>query len=203
MRELFDRTERGDNLTAEHVQKLSNVARSTAAGAPGSYMAGQQYSVMMSAAYPPFVQVIVKVEEPEEDATEGVYPVRIRYYDQGSDSWSTDFNAGPYVLDAREVGGTYTKDDIVVAWWHQQRQAFIPMSSGGNILRVGKASETLSPGAFGKVKIWEEGVETDTELEEVWHDWITNGTAISANTEVIIGWFSLESRWRVIGAECP
>lgn len=202
MRELFYRTNRGDTLTAKHVQDLSNVARRTAAGAPGSYMAGVQYSVAMTAAYPPFVQVIVKVDEPEDDATEGVYPVKIRYYDKDNDSWSTDENAGPYDLDAREVGGTFSKDDIVVAWWHQQRQAFIPMSMG-NVLRVGKASETISPGASGKVKVWEEGEETDTELDDVWHDWITSNIAVDSGKEVIVGWFSLESRWRIIGAECP
>ena len=208
MREVFPTKRPGDSLSAEHINKLSSVCRRLAVGSPGSYSSGTGHSVPGRAGLPPFVENTVEVVEETEDF---LYLVRPRYYDHQSEEWSTDDKAGPFEMDAREFEGVYNVGAKVVAYWDQQRIAFIPTGVVSQAVhKIGKAYGSIAAGSTtGSVKIWEydsdagELVETDEILTEVYHDWCTNDVAINDDDEVILGWFAAEGIWRVIGAECP
>lgn len=204
MRELLPKKNRGDRLSADHVNTLSSTCRKVAAGTPTSYTSGIQYSVLATSPIAPFQQELVKIVD-EVDGEDGVYNIRRRYYDHTTELWQEDSTGNQFQLDANSVGTTYNEDDIVVAFWHVQRRAFVPaVAPPQTILKIGKAFGTLDAGTTtGQVKIWENGAETDTIIEDVHHDWITNDLDIEDGNEVIIGWFPDDTCWRVIGAECP
>lgn len=199
MRETFPHKRAGDRLSVGHINALSAVCRRMAMGGSGAFASGYTGSFNGQSSLPNFVQEVLKIEE---DLGDGLYRVRVRYYEADTESWAT--GDVDYTLDASDVGGVYAVSDKVVAFWHAQRDAYVPLGSSATlILRVGKAAGVIPVDSeTGRVTIWEDGVATDTVVENVHHDWITNNTAIADEDEVIIGWFSGESVWRVIGAEC-
>lgn len=200
MRELFPHKKVGDRLEAAHVNRLSEVARRLSAGIGGSYGAGYSGTIEGRSSLPPFTQEIVRVVQVISSHR---YYVRVRYYDSDTESWST--TEDEYIMDTQEVGGSFVNDETVVAFFHQQSEFFIPLTSANSlVLRAGKANDVIAVDSTeGAVKIWENGIETDTVVEDVRHDWITNNQAIASGTEVIIGYFSIEGVWRIIGAACP
>lgn len=201
MREQFPITRKGDRLTHEHVNRLSTVARRLSGSNTGSYANGVVNSSFSGQApLLPFTQEIVKVTEL---LAPDIYAVRVMYYDSDTFSWAT--STEEYEMTSRAIGSTYVVDDVVIAFHHAQSGYFIPVGEAAStVLRIGKAKGVISAGAVnGIVTIWENGAATTTEQTDVRHDWMTNGTAIANNTEVVIGYFRAEGFWRVIGAACP
>ena len=193
MYEAFPHKSPGDKLEAAHVNRLSAVARRLA-GNSGGYGSSISASFAGSSNLPPFVQNIVRVQSDEGG---GVYKARIRYYESNTNSWAT--STEEYTLDARDTGGAYAVGDKVVAFYHEQSGFFIPIGTSiGTVLRVGTAFENIEVGATDGVVLLQSG---DFQ-ENVYHDWVTGGLAISDGAEVIIGYFADEQVWRVIGANC-
>lgn len=210
MREEFPVTKRGDRLTHQHVNKLSDVCRRVGKGIRGPYInshsGGSADSLSIAAPFR-MEQVIV-----DSDNSDGTYTIKFRYYDHGATSptWKTSDEDPPYILDATESGLAFLVGDKLIAYWNAQRDAFMPFgTSAGIVLKIGKTETIVAPDTKDNViNLWEENEEgvleaTGETQTDVRHDWITGNQNIQAETEVIIGYFSSESLWRIIGAECP
>jgi hypothetical protein len=201
MRESFDRYSKGDRLKASHVNTTSRVARRTAVRGSGSYTSGRSSVGDYTTGLPPFIQHLVSVVNAVEDA-DGRYNVKIRYYDVTTDSWA--MSSEQYVMDARDTGGSFADGDKLVAFFHEQSGFFVPLGvTASIILRIGKADGSIAAGAVdGTVTLWRDGEATTDELNDVHHDWITGNAAVPDGGEVVVGWFSEENVWRIIGANC-
>ena len=134
MAEPFPRKKPGDDLEAEHVNRLSEIARKVSDGTETGYVVSEGGR---SAGLMPFIQrpMVVTAEECDLDgdgtvpaAEQGRDEVRPRYYDQGDDTWKTDMDAGPYCLDTDAASILVEVDDIIVAFYDPQSGRFIPVS---------------------------------------------------------------------------
>lgn len=201
MRELFPFKKPGDSLEAEHVNNLSEVARRSSGQFSGTNLAGINGPFQGQVAFPAFQQHQVIVTE-ITSAT--LYKVRYRYYDHQASEWKTKEDSNEFVLDSSEAGSAFAVDQKVTAYWHGQRRAFIPLAGQGVVLKRGKATTTVQPGATATIIVYNSaGQATEERLEDVRHDWITSGYAIQPSHELFIGLFSDEGVWRIIGAPCP
>lgn len=133
MRETFPHKSKGDTLSADHINRLSDVARRLASGQTGSYLYGNDQQL---AGPIPFIQrLMIVTEVPFDAAYEGcnddttLYKVKPRYYDHDAAEWKTDDDSEDVCLDADAVGLIYQVNDVVTAWYDPQRGAYIPLSS--------------------------------------------------------------------------
>jgi len=201
MKETFPIKRRGDALEAEHINKLSKIAAEVSAGNRGSNL-NAFGDVLWGLGRFIIRQIIVTY-----DNGDGTYQVGLRYFDHTASEWKTA-ETGESLLDATESGLSFGVDEKLVAYWNRQRAAYMPFGTGGVILKIGKTDDRISVNGRGTVSIWAENEsgdveDTDENQEDVRHDWITGGVDLPANTEVVMGYFSGESLWRIIGAECP
>lgn len=127
MRETFKTKRRGDSLSADHVDSLSKVLRGTLASS--SYQSSTDTGSFKSIVQPPdFVQDLFEIISQDNEAI-SLFMARPRWYDRDTSAWRTDDDTGPYLLDATMFDeSTYEIGDIVVAYWDEQRIAFIPAS---------------------------------------------------------------------------
>lgn len=198
---------RGDRLSAAHINELSRICASVAASGRGSWLDSLICSIRATSSRSPLIieQVIILV-----DRNDGIYDIGVRSYDHTADppAWIT-VTGNEYTLDASESGLAFSPGDKLIAYFHSQRDAFMPFSSStGVVLKIGKADDNIPAGNKGRINIWEENdegtlVDTEDFIDDVRHDWVTGSTTIAEDTEVIIGYFPGESIWRIIGAECP
>lgn len=196
----------GQVLTAKTVNELSRIARRDSLPFPGTGQVGISATFNGQCNVNPFTIETLEIVSPVAGTT-GVYYARMRYYSHTDDEWKENTDTGLFFLDGRELGATFPVGAKVVAFWHPQRLAFIPMqSSNSQVLKVGKAdTDFIAPLDTGNVKVWRDGEETDEVLEDVVFDWITNDQDIVEGTEVIVAWFPDEGDggiWRIIGASC-
>ena len=137
MGELFPHKEPGDDLEADHVNRLSDVARKVSDGTETGYTINEGGK---SAGLMPFIQrpMVVTGRGCDFDgdgsvsaAEQRLFEVRPRYYDPFDDTWRTDLDAGPYCLDPEAVDISVEVDDVVVAYYDPQSGRFIPTEGGG------------------------------------------------------------------------
>lgn len=166
-KEIFPVVKPGDTLTAQHVNRLSDVARRVISyGASGGLMAsGAGFT-----APPPSVMRYVIVTRkltpepvPEDssasssssssssgsdthgwDCETAEYQCQPRYFDFDDGEWKTDEEENEYCLDDSEFGNTLSVGDVVEARWDVQRGMFVRTSGSGGTdftLRWGRAKE--------------------------------------------------------------
>lgn len=205
MRENINTNKRsGDPLSAKHVNQLSRGARqfSHTWFGSGQNAISATFNGNVALPTPGFDIVEVTLKLP---VVQHQYRVKRRYYDHENEQW-TLVNKTAMPMDASEVRGGFLVGDKLPAFWHTQRKAFIPLTSGSTILRIGKTERDLiAPVDTGPVRLWRDGVETGDTLDDVYYDWITNDQDLPEDTEVIVGWFPEEGDegiWRIIGAAC-
>lgn len=128
-REIFPDKEPGDNLSAEHINKLNRVGRTVSGMPPGSFQFGKEG---VSAGAPPFILhpvVVTGVPYGDEAVScnedEDLYRVRPRYW-TGSE-WAENDDVLEFCLDADYWDAVYGLEEIITAWWNPQREAFIPL----------------------------------------------------------------------------
>lgn len=67
----------------------------------------------------------------------------------------------------------------------------------------GKADGAITAGtSTGEVTVFDNGVTTNYNIENVHLDWMHMSQDITTGKEVMVGWFPQESLWRVVAAEC-
>lgn len=133
MREQFPHKKPGDSLSADQVNKQSRVARATGTPQPGGFMHGRPGATLQD---PPFFMTTAEITE-DKDAP--IYEIRERYYDDDVENpddaqWRTDDESettAPWDLDATEPSElSFSKGDVLTAWWHPQRGMFLPLTAG-------------------------------------------------------------------------
>lgn len=198
MKETFPEKKAGDKLGAGHINDISRVCRNLDAGGMGSH--GSGFFGNFNGTVPSNSQIIVDVEITSSGPF--THDANVRYYDHTAGVWRTDFRT-TWLLDA--AGNFFAEGQVVTAYWHAQRRAFMPLSREQSVLKIGDAEEDILAGDFGFVRIWLNGqpVEGDDGLVIAQHDWITQDLDIQQGDQVIIGWFFEEGQWRIIGADCP
>lgn len=71
----------------------------------------------------------------------------------------------------------------------------------GRLFYKAVADSAITDGSSGTVSIWENGVDTGTNVTA--HlNWVTGGEDISAGKELVIWWFDDEQKWVILIAEC-
>ena len=126
--ENFPHKSPGDILTAKHINDLSSVARRIAPHLPGSNVDGLSSSVHSLSSGRPHVQQNVIVTQ---SLGSDQYKVRLRYYKESTGSWATLTSANEFPMDASESGQTFSINDKIVVYWHEQRGKFIPTCCQG------------------------------------------------------------------------
>jgi len=218
MRKTFPRKKKGDRLGADHVNGLSEICEFVAKGNRGPNVDafdGSFGSLRVAG------RLRFEILYITEDNGDGTYAVKRKFYNHVADSpgdtvgWQVQNQDQNYILDGSQSGSTFGVGTTVLALWHAQRLAFLPLTSSGTMLKIGKAADIIPADNFGPVKLWVHGSngvlqETDETLEVVWHDWVTGNQDIEEGDEVIIGYFpddydadGNQGTWRIIGAECP
>lgn len=128
-RTQFPMKRAGEHLSADHINAISQAVSDLIGVVPGSFQDGWfSKAGRGTSGSPYFVKNIVVITSVVD--SEGVYEVQPRYYDHTEGRWHSDTNSGPYYMDSRDLGTTYEVDDKVVAYWDEQRAAFIPTASG-------------------------------------------------------------------------
>ena len=125
MKEIFPHKNKGDFLTADHVNRLSEVARRFAEGRPASGLYGQDGTAIGPGE---FHQKVVEVDSGNDD---GTYEIWLRYYDVDTEDWERD-DRQTYTIDPTSVGVDLQIGQVLSAWWHNQRGMYIPLVGGGS-----------------------------------------------------------------------
>lgn len=125
----------GDSLGARHVNQLSEAAE--------KFMSMQRTN---NAGLAPFVQqqcVVVAIgcngvddtgtaDDSDSDPTQvDLYTIRVYFWDSISNAWVLDDQGEGYCLDDKLVRTGYTVGSKLIAYFDPQRNAYIPISSGG------------------------------------------------------------------------
>jgi hypothetical protein len=115
---------------------------------PGSYMSGlRTNSIFGDAGNPPHVEVVVEVGSAVTGG-DGTYWCKIRYFDIKDKTWKTDTK--DELLDPRGTNSTVASGDKIVAFFSQQRGAFIPIVPGSGTIQIRSfvLRTTLASGGF-------------------------------------------------------
>lgn len=125
------RKKEGDALGATHVNYLSDATERF------NEQVGHGYGVSSDGHHtslPPFNQRTFAVSALGCDGNAAYYTIKPRYYDSANGTWATDTDADGFCLDPTDFGLEYAVDDILTAYWDEQRGAWIPMSgaAGGS-----------------------------------------------------------------------
>jgi hypothetical protein len=124
MRETFKNKSGGDKLSAGFVNKLAKTARRAAAAVASSYGYGREGASM---SHTPWQQIIVKITgTPDEDGLQSA--VRM-YFDEDGGGWLVDGDANPIDVDPSPFDLAVQVGDVVAGWWHEQRGAFLPITT--------------------------------------------------------------------------
>jgi len=131
MRETFPKKKKGDSLAARHVNDLSRVARQFAGPIVGSYSNAHQSGVAAFSTQLPMwtesaVEITNDVIDDDDTSDSGLYLCKIRYYDSTDEEWKSQDKE--WQLDATAIGASLSVDDVVIAYFHQQRGMFVPVS---------------------------------------------------------------------------
>src|SRR5688572_13717458 len=115
---------------ARHINTLNEAARRvlnepTVGYGMGGYGGG-------SANFPPWIQrrAIIVAEDyelGEADDIEGVYEIRLRYYD--GEAWATDDEGSTLFLDCTDTELEFDEDDKLVVYFDVQRDMYLPLVS--------------------------------------------------------------------------
>ncbi len=126
-RTRFPKKKPGDSLSADHVNALSEACGLAVNEMTGTYQVGLNTGTARSTASPPFAvkHIVIVVSR----VSQYLYNVRPRYYDHLDNTWKTNDRSGPYLMDSKDFEVDYKKDDKVVAYWDEQRAAFIPIGT--------------------------------------------------------------------------
>jgi hypothetical protein len=135
----------GDTLLASEVNSMNGGIKEIFNAKPGSYMNGlRTNSIFGDLTNPPHVEVVVEIgeaitaaetEDYPDDFVEGeddMFWCRIRYYDIKTKTWKT--HTEEHKLDPRGTDTKVETDDRIVAFFSQQRQAYIPISESPKIV---------------------------------------------------------------------
>ncbi len=114
MADEFPIKKKGDGLSHEHVNALSEVARMTR-----NHLGGSPHTLWR--------QHIFKVTEDDsaEGATEGIYKGKMRYFSHGGEEWKEKDRE--WDLDTNGLEIAVSVDDFIMAYWDEQRGMFVPI----------------------------------------------------------------------------
>lgn len=200
MRETFPHKSKGDTLSADHINRLSDVARRLASGQTGSYLYGNDQQL---AGPIPFIQrlmIVTEVPFPDEydgcDGNDDAYKCKPIYYDHDTKEWKTNDDAEDSCLDADVLGAIFQTGQKLTAWYDPQRGAYIPLSFP---IIKGKTLEVNGKTVGGRVKIYqgEQGNEQETNKEIVPYN---SFAEIPEDAWVAMGWIG--DGYEIIAAEC-
>ncbi len=204
MREIFRRKKVGERLSVRQVNKLSSISRRIVSSATGSYKAGVSNDRFIADSNPPpFIEMPVIITASLGD---DIYEVQSRYYDTNVSSWLTDVEFGPFDLDASDLNISLSVDNVITAFWHEQRAMFIPSSSSSaDCLPLvdyqgGNHAVARDPTLFGAPEI-HFGLEQSNNGETDWkliNDRFYIVNEISDATNVGIYTFSFSSPFRFL-----
>lgn len=129
----------------------------------------------------------------------GMCPVMIttEYDDFGR----ADINAGSTV---KLLAGLHGSAQIV---WKEAGTgtdllAVIKFDTPREVSVLGVTNEAITADDSGGVSVWIGGSDTGYDLDVCYLDWMHGGEAISSGKEVIVKYFPLDFKWRIIHAEC-
>ncbi len=145
MDEFTSKVKPGDPITAAAWNRLGAVANRFAGARAGGNMAGMNTGSAFSwAGQPSFRQGLVEVKEQskneDEEAVDGEWVVRLRWYSHNGGEWKTDGKTGgegggeaswsdegkDWLLDAKGLGASLKVGDLLCAFWDAQRQMWVP-----------------------------------------------------------------------------
>ena len=127
MRDSFPTKKPGDDISADHINKLSDSARVVSGMGPGSFV-GKIGGASVGEA--PFIQRILQVVG-SKDSTTNLYTCSPQYYNPTITAWVTDTDT--YDLDISAFKNeTLSIGDVLVGYWDPQRGTFIGIESLGS-----------------------------------------------------------------------
>jgi len=124
----------GDPLRAAEVNTIGSVVNQFSHSRPGTFMSGMRCpSITGDVGIPPFLQCIVKVigESITIDLDSGCHACIMRYFDHADGTWKDDDTQR--MIDPTDVDLTLSVGDKVLAYWNEQRQAFVPLAGVGAV----------------------------------------------------------------------
>jgi len=108
------------------------------AGGMNGHHSGLGTTMMPGLEYLPEVLEIVSLRfdaNNDNDVEYGVYEASPRYYNNATKLWKTDKSQGPFRVDNNALTGTdenkpsaFVVGEFISAFWHEQRNAYIPIS---------------------------------------------------------------------------
>jgi hypothetical protein len=130
MRDKFPHKKPGDSLEADHVNRLSDVARRVGNFQPGSNLFGQHNdSTLSGSVESPWEQHTLEITSntiDDDDASDsGMFLGRVRWYDSTEEIWKTDND--DYEIDASDLDMTIAVGMRLTCWWNDQRSMYIPV----------------------------------------------------------------------------
>lgn len=130
MREDFPEVEVGDRLTADHVKKLTAVARRVSKGMAGSNLAGVDGH---PAAMPPLVQKVVTLTSFDSEDGLKARPV---HWDAELSEWIINDDDNEYPV---------TSESLMTVWWNPQRQAYVTIGQRRNAILLEAMDDGNTP----------------------------------------------------------
>lgn len=139
MREIIPKAHRDQRLSHRYLNRLQEIVQRKAPGWSGSNVSRIAAPSDAIIVPPRHKQRIVQVIR---EVTAGEYEVRYRYFAHSTETWRTDTDANLFLMDATSLNLTFEVDDLVVAYWDEQRNRFIPVSGGVPANRIGFVLDT-------------------------------------------------------------
>lgn len=204
MREIFPKKLRGDSLPAKQLNDIGQAVRQVSKSMNGSYLSGREATIVPT---PPFLQIRAVIQEVLAD---NLYTIHPRYYNHTDGEWVTDTLRGPFDLDVADLDGTvFIVGDKLDVYWHNQRNAYIPVSASASQNRVviakGGAAEAESGGVPGSatMTIWEKsnGAWEATANTIIGYNFSSN--AIVANVFLVLVRDSASGLFIIVFEDCP
>ena len=140
-RETFPNWQPGGDIHARDLRELGRAARAGSTPDVACYTDGHKTAQIPNKSDRPVVLIITEIV----DADLKTYKARPMWYNDGLEYGETtsleagdptwedneDFIDFEWDVDGAAINSTLAVDDQIVAYWHDQRQAYVPMGGGG------------------------------------------------------------------------
>lgn len=117
----------GQPLTQSHIDKLNRLARQVATSDfTGNYLVSCVSPANGSQVAPP-PPTLIDTHEVIGIQGDDIYRIKRRWFDHDPETWKTDDPQNYQLMDASDVGLSFSVGDIATAFWDPQRAMWIPI----------------------------------------------------------------------------
>ncbi len=136
MRQFFPQKKPGDTLSADHVERLSRVARAVSADSPGGHSYGFRGSFTSTSSDQAHIETLVRIIGPEEEDKEAkIYKFQRRWFHRKEDKWFTaelerrlDIRGYTTETGLLQRGAVLIHGDRVNIRYDEQRGLYVPVT---------------------------------------------------------------------------